>query len=86
MTLRGYVFLVAVGILIDIFASTNQQSQSAAGSTKAVDDIEGDTGGSHLTPNLGTFSLARVTDDIVRDLRSKDVPAERWATFVHVGI
>ena len=38
-------------------------------------------------PTLASFSLARVVDDIARHLRLvKKVPAERWATFVHVGI
>lgn len=36
---------------------------------------------------ISTFSLAKVVDEIARDLRVvKKVPAERWATFVHIGV
>lgn len=37
-------------------------------------------------PTLEGFSLARVVDDVVRQLRLKKVPIKRWAAFVHVGI
>lgn len=37
--------------------------------------------------NSSSRSLAEVIDDAVRYMRLvKKVPAERWATFVHIGI
>lgn len=38
-------------------------------------------------PNLSTFprTLARVVDDVVRDMRAKGVSVDRWAAFVHIG-
>lgn len=32
-----------------------------------------------------TLSLAHIIDGITRDLRAKGAPANRWATFVHIG-
>ena len=50
------------------------------------DVIMSSTEEAHPGPNLATFCLARVVDDIVRDMRKRGVPAKRWATFVHVGV
>ena len=42
---------------------------------------------SERSPTLASLSLARVVDNVTRHLRlEKKVKAERWATFVHVGI
>ncbi len=71
----------------DMRLSTKQQpvSTSDSSSTEAPERKGPCTEEPH--PTLIGFSLARVVDDITRDLRLvKKVPAKRWATFVHVGI
>lgn len=35
---------------------------------------------------IASLSLARVVDDLAREPRVNGAPAERWATFVHIGI
>lgn len=40
--------------------------------------------GSHRL--LTSLSLADVVDALVRELRNNGVPADQWATFVHIGV
>ncbi|KAJ3482637.1 hypothetical protein NLI96_g6852 [Meripilus lineatus] len=66
------------------FSSESDPGYAEAFQELTKDHIAARTEGSART--LATFSLARVVDDLAREMRRNKVPAERWATFVHIGV
>ncbi len=94
--------IIAKKVYQALFETTNNPrhqaySEIASQRKRSVDDnkssnpplltLDAELASLRVLSLIPTYSLAETVDDIVRHLRLVEkVPADQWATFVHVGV